>query len=352
MMFRSALFTAAVLGGSLVLAPAPFGTAEAAQVNGPKVAWNLSTYTRGRGITSLMDEGLAPIVSKATDGNFEIKIHYSGTLSPAKENLDGLSIGAFELALVTPSFHPGKTPALTVFDLPFLPLGDLKVQARTALAFFALPEIEKEGQQWNTRIYLPGLLPTYKLMGKGKPPHDIADLRGQRVRALGGVGQALRRIGMVPTSMSSPEIYGALERGLIDSATFPSYALYTYKIYEIADWYTTNMSIGIGASFLGASTAAWNKLPPQYQKLLMDAIPGSIEAGIKAYDDIEGEGDAAFRKKPGLTAITYSEETLKALVATAAQPVWDEWIADIDKKGYDGKKLLNFVLTEARRSGS
>ena len=352
MKLRRVLLAATFAGTSLSAAISPSSGAEAAQVSGPKITWNLSTYTRGRGITSLMDEGLAPIVSKATDGNFEIKIHYSGTLSPARENLDGLSIGAFELALVTPSFHPGKTPALTVFDLPFLPLGDLKVQARTALAFYQLPEIEKEAQQWNTRIYLPGLLPAYKLMGKGKPPHDLAELRGKRVRALGGVGQALRRIGMVPTSMASPEVYGALERGLVDAVTFPSYALYTYKIYEIADWYTTNMSIGIGASFLGASTNAWNKLPPQYQKLLLDSVAGSIDAGIKAYDDIEGEGDAAFRKKAGLTAVTYKDDVINALIGTAAQPVWDEWTADLDKKGYDGKKLLDFVLTEARRASS
>lgn len=352
MKIRPAVMAATCVGAALAAIAMPVTSAEAAQVSGPKLTWNLSTYTRGRGITSLMDEGLSTIVSKATDGNFDIKVHYSGTLSPAKENLDGLSIGAFEMALVTPSFHPGKTPALTIFDLPSLPLGDLAVQARTMLAYYQLPEIMKEAQQWKARIYLPGLLPAYKMMGKGKPPQDLADLRGRRVRALGGVGQALRSLGMVPTTMPTPEVYGALERGLIDAVTLPSYALYTYKLFEISDWYTTNLPLGIGASFVAANIDAWNKLPDQYQKLLVDSVAGSITAGIKAYDDIEGEGDDTFRKRKGLTAVTYSDDSVKTIINTAAQPVWDEWIADIDKKGYDGKKLLNFVLTEARRSGS
>src|SRR3546814_12282983 len=61
-------------------------------------------------------------VEEKSGGNFTIKVHYGEAISPAKENLDGLKIGAFEMASICTGYHPGKNPAMTVLDLPFLPI--------------------------------------------------------------------------------------------------------------------------------------------------------------------------------------------------------------------------------------
>jgi hypothetical protein len=37
------------------------------------------------------------------------------------------------------------------------------------------------------------------------------------------------------------------------------------------------------------------------------------------------------------------------LITTAAKPVWDHWVADIEKKGLPGKEALELVLSLAKK---
>src|SRR3546814_19852141 len=67
-------------------------------------------------------------VEEKSGGNFTIKVHYGEAISPAKENLDGLKIGAFEMASICTGYQPGKNPAMTVLDLPSPPIPTLENQ--------------------------------------------------------------------------------------------------------------------------------------------------------------------------------------------------------------------------------
>ncbi|MFO1188935.1 MAG: TRAP transporter substrate-binding protein DctP [Alphaproteobacteria bacterium] len=326
----------------------------AAQVDGPKVNWNLSTFTKeGRGIASVFSEteGLPMLVGKATDGNFKIKVHYSEALAPAKEHLDSLKIGAFEMGLFSASLAPGKMPLYTAFDLPFLPLGDVAVQARVMLAYYRLPEAIKEAELWNVRLLLPGLLPAYEAMGKGKPPQNIADFKGLRVRAIGGQGEAMRKVGAVPTTMVTSEVYGALERGIIDAAMFPFYATHSYKLYEVSNWYTTNLALGVGASVVPVNLKAWNDLPPQYRKLIDDSVAEAVSNGVKAFADMQAVAVNAFSQKK-LTPITFSTADVEQFTQQGGRPVWDAWVKEMEAKGLPGRKVLDFILAEAKKAGS
>ena len=98
-------------------------SASAAEVNGPKLEWKFSTWGNQRAFTKGI-EVLAAIVSKKTDGNFTIRIGYGESFSKARENLDGIKLGALDGAHFCNFYHPGKNPAFMVFSLPFLPLGD------------------------------------------------------------------------------------------------------------------------------------------------------------------------------------------------------------------------------------
>src|SRR3546814_11117151 len=66
-----------------------------------------------------------------------------------------------------------------------------------------------------------------------------------RVRALGGTGQAMVKLGAVPTTVPAPEVYTGIERGVFQAAAFPfSYSHGDYKIHEDSKWYTFNMAPG------------------------------------------------------------------------------------------------------------
>ena len=80
----------------------------------------------------------------------------------------------------------------------------------------------KEFASWNAKPFLSSLLPNNEFVGRGKAPKSVDDFKGMRVRALAGIGAAMKKIGAIPTSVDATEVYTSLERGTVDAAAFPA----------------------------------------------------------------------------------------------------------------------------------
>jgi TRAP-type C4-dicarboxylate transport system substrate-binding protein len=327
---------------------APAGPAAAA-MDGPKVDWNLSVWGPPRAFTAGI-ETIAKYVNEQTGGKFTIKIHYGDTLSKGPDNLDNIKLGAFEMAQICTGYHPGKHLGINVLDLPGLPLADPDVHAMVHDVVYRHPYIEAEFKRWNAKVLLSVLQPQSELMGVGEPPLTMASFKGMRVRALGGTGAALRNLGAVPTSVPAPEVYNALERGVFQAAALPfTYAFASYKIPEIAKWYTINLAPGANNCPTIVGLEPYNALPPQYRELLDKAKPLAYEALKKAQVETDKKNFEEWRKR-GLKEITYSDAELKTFKDVGAAPVWTDWVKDNAAKGVPAQELLDLVLKEAEKA--
>src|SRR5210317_45270 len=79
--------------------------------------WNVSLWGKRRAFTENVEK-LSELVEQKTNGEFKLNISYGG-LSKSKENLDGIAIGAFEMAQFCSFYHKDKNPTITVTELPF-----------------------------------------------------------------------------------------------------------------------------------------------------------------------------------------------------------------------------------------
>lgn len=310
-----------------------------------EVQWNVSVWGSPRAVTAGM-EAVRDEVLEKTDGNFDIKIHYGEAISPSRENIDGIKIGAFEGAQICSSLHPGKNPVLTVLDLPFLPVSSADSLRDMHEAVYRHPLVVEELAEWNAVPYLSTVLPQQEVMGAGEPPMKLDDWKGVRVRALGGVGDVLRELGAVPTTVSAPETYTAQERGTIQASSFPgTFSFGSYRLYEVSDWYTTNMALGtIGCHFI-FNKQAWDGLPESYRDALVDAKKTGYAAYEKAYTEADEEYIPVFKER-GLVEIRYTSEQLDEMRRVGGQPVWDAWVEETEAKGIPGREILDFVLAE------
>jgi TRAP-type mannitol/chloroaromatic compound transport system substrate-binding protein len=334
----------ALATGSLMAAATSVWAAD-----GPKVAWNLSTWGPKRQFTAGI-EALAAHVSKETGGKFTIKIHYGGALSKPADNLDNIKAGAFEMAQTCVGYHPGKHPSITVLDLPGLPLADPDVHQLVHDAMYAHPRIRDEYKRWNAIPYLSVLQPQSEFMGTGEPPLKVTDFSGRRVRALGGTGAAMKNLGAVPTSVPAPEVYTSLERGVFSAVGFPyTYAFASYKIDEISKWYTTNLAPGSNTCPTLVALDAYQKLPKNYRDILDAGRPVAYAALKKVAVETDAKNLAKWKEK-GLLAITYSDAELKVFEEKGAGPVWSAWVKDNSAKGVPAKELLDMVLAEAKKA--
>lgn len=326
---------------------AGLATAQAAEVDGPKVSWNLSTWGKARAFT-VGPEWIAAQLAEKTGGNFTLKIHYGEALSKARENLDGIKIGAFQSAQFCNFYHPGKNPAWMVLTMPFLPIGDLEVSMHVREALMNSAPFTADMNNWNAMPYFSALLPQYEFLGRGEAPTKLAGWKGMRVRAGGGVGTAMEKIGATLTTVPATDVYTGMERGTMDAASFPyTYAHAAYKLHEISQWFTSNMAPGTSECAVVLNKDAYAKLPPQYQKLLMDLKPEAYKVQIKAYLDIDEKNLPLFRGK--LTEVVYTDEQLDEFRKVAGKPVWDEWVAE-NKDKFDAQGLLDLIFAEAKKA--
>ena len=344
-MKRYGLKAMTAAGVAAVLAMVLPEIATAQTVEGPKVHWNVGSWGKRRAATEGV-ELLAAHVKQRTGGNFTITIGYESFGQP-KELLDILSQGGLDGTMICSSYHPDKQPAYTGLDLPFLPITDFETQWRVHEAYHKHPYIQQEMGKWNAMFFTSTLLPQYEFIGKGKPPRTVADFKGMRVRAIGGIGQAMRNLGAVPTSVDATEVYTSMERGTVDAASFPStYAHLSYKIYEVGKWFTTNLSPGTQACPILLNKNAWAKLPDAYKPLFEEAKAKTMDVLVKGYRDADEKALPLFKKR-GLEFITYKKEDLDEFRRIGAKPVWDKWIEEMGSRGIPSKELFDLIMKTA-----
>ncbi|MCY3701377.1 MAG: C4-dicarboxylate ABC transporter substrate-binding protein [Rhodospirillales bacterium] len=314
----------------------------AAEVNGPKLTWDVSLWGKERAFTAGV-ERLSELVAEKTDGNWNIVLHYGEALSKARENLDGISIDAFHAAMFCNFYHPRKNPALMALTMPFLPLRSWEDNRNARAAVYDHPAVKKELARWNAMTYVSSYLPQYEFLGRGKPPLTLGDWKGLTVRAGGGLGRAMKVLGSTPTSSTATEVYTGVQQGTMDAVSFPfSYGHVDYKIHEVTEWFTSNLTPGTSDCPVAFSINAYESLPPQYKALLDDVKEDVIETQIQAYIAMDEKNLPMLRRQ--LVEIRYSEADLAEFRAAAGRPVIEAWIEE-NQDRFDARGMIEAIFS-------
>ena len=308
------------------------------------IEWNVSLWGKRRAFTEHVEK-LAELVSKKTNGEFKLNLSYGG-LSKNKENLDGISIGAFEMAQFCAGYHRDKNPTLTVMELPFLGVSSLDEERKISLALYKHPAVKKDLARWNATLLMPSPMPQYNIAGVGDAPRKLADFDGMRVRATGGVGQAMKAVGGVPTSMTASEVYNALESGVVSSVAFAPHAHMSFRTVDIAKWWTTNLNPGTVNCPIVVNTDALVGLSADHLDALLGSIDDALDHYIANYEGKTMDAWWPLLDKKAIEKITFSDAELANFKKKAAGPARDAWIASMSKKGLPAQELYDFVANK------
>lgn len=304
------------------------------------VEWDLALF--GSPAFRVAGEAFAEYVTENSDGSFAITVH-QGSLSPAREVLDNLSIGAFQLGYVVSSYHPGKNPLISVLDLPFLPLPTMEDRVAVAEALFDHPAVEAEFGRWSTVPVMAVVQPNYEIMGKGDAPSDLTAFDGMRMKATSGIGAALGQFGASTVSMAGAEQYNGLQTGVIDAVAATPSAHGGWKLYELSDWYTRGMDAGTAHVTLVANADAMAALSDEHRALVEAAKEYAYAKTIEA-QSAAADTYAPVLEEHGLKQVDVPEEMLEKLREDAAKPVWEAYVAEAEANGQPAREILDFVL--------
>ena len=172
-------------------------------------------------------------------------------------------------------------------------------------------------------------------------------MKGVKMRISGLNARALQAFGAVPTMVTAPEGYTALERGTIDSFGFPyAYTFGAYKMYEVSKYVTEGMAMSGFMCFQGVSLDAWNKLPDALKAKLPQAQELATEALLKAYRDADEKWIPVFKQRLEVTVFPEAE---RAKLAAGASQIWEDWVKEQEAAGRPGREILDFLKAEAAK---
>ncbi|MGB0569438.1 MAG: TRAP transporter substrate-binding protein DctP [Paracoccaceae bacterium] len=302
--------------------------------------WNVSVWGKRRAFTEHVEK-LAELVSTKTNGEFTMNVSYGG-LSKNRENLDGISIGAFEMAQFCAGYHRDKNRAITVLELPFLGVETLEQEVAVSHAVYDHPAVKKEMEQWNARIIMTSPMPQYNLVGTGEPRDELADFEGMRVRATGGLGAAFKAVGGTPTSVTATEAYQAMESGVVDTVAFAQHAHLSFGTINQADWWTANLNPGTVNCPVVVNIDAYEGLSDAHKAAFDSSIDEAIEHYLANYGELLAKWDKILAEK-NVQKVMIADSVIEEFKAAAAVPARDAWIADMTAQGLPAQELYDLV---------
>ena len=304
--------------------------------------WNVSVWGKRRAFTEHIEK-LGELLNAKTNGEFTLNISYGG-LSKNKENLDGISIGAFEMAQFCAGYHRDKNRVVTVLELPFLGVENLAQEVAVSNAIYAHPAASEEMAQWNAKLLMTSPMPQYNIVGTGEPRATLADFDGMRVRATGGIGQAFKSVGAVPTSVTATEAYQAMESGVVDTVAFAQHAHLSFGTINQADWWTANLNPGTVNCPVVVNIDAYESLSDEHRAALDSSVPEALDHYLANYGKLLERWDAVLAEK-GVQKVEIADEVIAAFRAKAADPIRDKWISDMEAQGLPGQELYDLVMS-------
>ena len=313
--------------------------------------WNVSLWGKRRAFTEHVEK-LAELVSEKTGGEFTMNISYGG-LSKNRENLDGIEIGAFEMAQFCAGYHRDKNRVITVLELPFLGVSNLDEEMAVSAAVYAHPAATEEMAQWNAKLLMTSPMPQYNIVGTGEPRDALSEFEGMRVRATGGLGKAFEAVGAVPTSVTATEAYQAMESGVVDTVAFAQHAHLSFGTINQAEWWTANLNPGTVNCPVVVNIDAYEGLSDEHREALDSSVSESLDHYLANYGELLQKWDSVLEEK-GVTKVELPATEIDAFREKAAVPIRDAWIADMEAQGLPGQELYDLVIKalEDHRSGS
>ncbi len=304
------------------------------------VTLRMHTHIPNRGVEGDALSKYCEEVNKRSGGGLTINVFWGAVLAKPGEELEGVQQGRMDMAMTVMSYNPAKLP-LGRISRPVL-FGDPDsghISTIMRKLYDEFPEMQAELGKYNQKALAYWPLPSYHIYSK-VPIKSLNDFKGLKVAATGADHpRALSAVGAVPVTMPSTERYQALQTGVISASLLGLETQYRDKLHEVAkNVILTNLG-AIYATAIAINRDVYAKLPPEYQKALLEAGP-PFEAFFGAEENRAESSIMDNLKKAGVQVVTLSDAD-RTTWAKALPDLPKEWIDEMEKAGLPGRKIMN-----------
>ncbi|WP_416138930.1 TRAP transporter substrate-binding protein [Halomonas sp. HK25] len=261
--------------GFAVSLPGLAGITQQAQASDTKTLRSVALHRTGESYKKWhwLDERL----QKETDGRYSLEIVTADELGMSgTEFLRVLRSGMIDFAEITTGYVSGDFPMIEASELPGLASNYDDYQEITD-AWMTHVVAENEDRMGGKVIssFAWGPMHLYSTF----PVDELSDLEGKKIRVFSSSqAKYLEELGAEPMSLPMTELYGALQRGLIDGMVTGAEHIGRMSLWETTS-HVSDIGIAPASGYIVVSQRTW------------DALPDEVQAAIEGFaDEFSNEG--------------------------------------------------------------
>lgn len=324
-----------LIGGALAAAALVFGFGTADAQN---VTMRISHQVPTAHHLHKMLEGFAADVQQRTNGSVTVQLFPAEQLHKAGENHPAVARGAVEAAVSVNQQWGNTLPEMNVVVIPyfFSELERIKKFPGSEAAKMIEGKLEQKGVHNLAWFYIT----RQAIYTSGKKPLITPDdFKGMKVRGFNAIAdQALIAVGASPSALPGPEIYNALQTGVLDAGLTDVSAAFSRRYYEVQKFGTVTPALTV-YFHLYVNPAWWAKLTPA-QRTALEAAGKKAEQDAIGITEQTAEDAIKQLQEKGMTLKVHNAAEANAWKAVMQKPVLD---AFTKAAGADGEKIIQLM---------
>lgn len=253
-----------------------------AQAQAPRVLRLNSSFAPQGYIADAMNF-FAAEVQKQSQGRLKIEVYFNSSLGFKNTViLSSMKKGLVDLSEWMGGNIDGELPIAGVLNLPFLH-ADYDKGIRWQIDRLT-PEMNKEtNKRWDVTILSAVALPAPTEFFSNAPLKNLKDLQDVKIRSWGGMlGDSLYYIGAKPYTITTSELYTALQRGMVSASITSVISATETRFWEVLK-YVDHITLTTNQNTLGIRNEVLKKLPPDLQKVMIDSGKALTQWGLDNY---------------------------------------------------------------------
>ena len=293
-----------------VITSAAFGAAWAAPAGAQQELRLLNAFDSRYPPTKILVQKYADTITAKTGGKVTFRISGPEVVN-AFQQFQPASSGAFDVFFTVQPYHVGTTSVS--FGIYAMDPDPVKFRQTGVFDYLA-----KEYERFNLKMLaiVPGQsagIGSYQVMLRD-PVGPDGDLKGRRLRGNPLFLAFIQSLGGSMVNLQVGEVYSTMQKGTIDGATGPITGAMDLKWHEVAK-YAVRPGFGYIYQFFFIHQAAFAKLSPDVQKLMVDEAAALEVPGMKALDEVQKQENEALMKAGAIPAQLNPQKFAAALKA-------------------------------------
>ncbi len=219
--------------------------------------------------TVVATENMGKKFEAATNGKYKMQMFPSSVLGDEKTMIEQTQIGAIHILRTSLGPLGSVVPDVNVFNMPFVFRSEAHMRAVIdgSIGQEILDKISASPARLVALAWQDG---GSRSVYTKKPVRSPADLKGQKIRMMGNplFIDTMNALGGNGIAMGYPEVYSALQTGVIDGAENNPPSMFTANHYTTGAKYYAQTNHLIIPELVVMSKVAYDKLSPTEQTLI------------------------------------------------------------------------------------